>query len=573
MISRPTARPGALRPALAILTFLVLFPAPALAQAQTPPGVQFHVRGTTQQLELIVKTSRILTMDKKIPRIQVSDPEIIKATPLTPNQVQVAALKSGLAQVNLWDENEQIYTIDIIVLGDARELQMLLSSEFPNSSLRVRPLASSAVVSGYVDRPETVSRVIQIAEDYYPKIISNITVGGVPTVLLHVKVLEVSRTKLRAMGFEWSNLNSDDFVMTLGMGGDMTAPTAISFGIVDGSNNFTGFLEALRQYNLVKVLANPTLVTVSGRPASFNVGGEFPIIVPEGLGTVAIEFKEFGTRVDFVPIVLGNGNLRLEVRPLVSELDPTRSVTVNDIKVPGLRTRWVDTAVEMKAGQTLALAGLVQERVESENKGIPWLADLPWAGPVFRRVEDKVNEIELLVLVTPELVVGMDPHEVPQCLPGSHATNPNDVELYFRGYTEVPKCCPEGNGHSARRWDLVPGTVMPQFQDLPADASVGTSFGGEPARRRQEAPRRTAATAGPGSGNTLLDRQHRRAATPPAPSTDPAFGAAPAASRRPYSNLQMPNSVKRGGDARSSEAARSDTGLIGPIGYDILDYP
>ena len=111
--------------------------------------------------------------------------------------------------------------------------------------------------------------------------------------------------------------------------------------------------------------------------------------MPQGLGTVSIEYKPFGTRVDFVPIVLGNGNLRLEVRPQVSEIDESRSVTINNITVPGLRTRWVDTAVEMKAGQTLALAGLVQERVESENKGMPWLADLPWVGAPFRRVEER----------------------------------------------------------------------------------------------------------------------------------------------------------------------------------------
>ena len=199
----------------------------------------------------------------------------------------------------------------------------------------------------------------------------------------------------------------------MGTGGE-----TISFGIVNGDNAFFGFLEALRENNLAKVLAEPTLVTVSGRSASFNSGGEFPILVPQSLGTIAIEYKQFGTRVDFVPIVLGNGNIRLEVRPQVSELDNANGVTINGTRVPGLRTRWVDTAVEMKAGQTLALAGLIQTRIEAQNRGIPWLADLPWAGAAFRRVEEQKNEIELVVTVRPELVDALDPHEVPTCLPG-----------------------------------------------------------------------------------------------------------------------------------------------------------
>ena len=209
---------------------------------------------------------------------------------------------------------------------------MLLQTEFPQASLRVRPLATSVVLSGRVDRSDEVSRIVTMAEDYYPKVINNITVGGVQQVMLHVQVMEVSRTKLRSLGFDWAYFNGDDYVIqsvsgliaqaaagagtATGTGGD-----TIEFGVVNGDNAFFGFLDALRDNSLAKVLAEPTLVTVSGRAASFNSGGEFPILVPQSLGTIAIEYKDFGTRVDFVPIVLGNGNIRLEVRPQVSELD------------------------------------------------------------------------------------------------------------------------------------------------------------------------------------------------------------------------------------------------------------
>ena len=423
------------------------------AQLAASPSLHFQVQGPTQRMEMIVNSSRILTMDMKIPRAQVNNPEVLRLVPLSATQIQVSAIKSGVTQVNLWDEDDQIYTVDVMVYGDARELEMLLKSEFPTAALKVRPLASSVFITGFVPRADMVSRITQMAEDYYPKVINNITVGGVQQVLLHVKIMEVSRTKLRKLGIDWANINGNDVMVSTAAGlidaSTAAAGTAISqagadtlrFGIIDGVNNFTTLIEALRQNNLVKILAEPTLVTMSGRPSSFSVGGEFPIVVPSGIGSSTIEFKEFGTRVDFVPIVLGNGAIRLEVRPYVSEIDESRNVVVGSFTVPGLRHRWVDTAVEMQAGQTLALAGLIQERMEAENKGLPWFSDLPGVGAAFRRVQQSKNEIELLIVVTPELVDAVDLHELPPCGPGQSTTDPDDKDLYWRGYLEVPTCC------------------------------------------------------------------------------------------------------------------------------------
>ncbi|HRX80263.1 MAG TPA: pilus assembly protein N-terminal domain-containing protein, partial [Pirellulaceae bacterium] len=348
------------------------------AQTLGRQPVHFKVSGPVERLEMIVNTSRILTTEHKVPQLLVENQGVVRAQPISPNQVQLSALKAGFTTLTVWDENQGEHTIDVLVYGDARELENLLMTEFPEATLRVRPLASSVVISGYVPRAEMVSRIVRMAEDYYPSVINNITIGGVQQILLHVKLMEVSRTKLRQLGFDWANFSGDDFVVQSVAGlissTNVAAGTAtssggdtVAFGIVNDANSFFGFIDALRQYNLVKVLAEPTLVTVSGRPASFSSGGEFPIIVPQSLGTVSIEYRQFGTRVDFVPIVLGNGRVRLEVRPQVSEIDPARSVTINNTTVPGLRTRWVDTGVEMKAGQTLALAGLIQTQVESTN--------------------------------------------------------------------------------------------------------------------------------------------------------------------------------------------------------------
>ncbi len=420
-----------------------------------PPttGLIRKIENSSERLEMIVNTSRILTLEKKIPQAQVNNPDLLELTALSPNQIQLHAKKAGVTQVNLWDENQQIYTIDVVVFGNAEELTLILRTQFPKASIRVVPISNGVLLNGYVDKPEDVNRIFEIAQEFYPKVISNITVGGVQQVLLHVKVMEVSRTKLRDLGFDWAQvinahtlLSSASGLLTglEGVGGGVT-PTPITTGqptfmfrVVDGNSAFFGVLEALREDNLMKILAEPTLVTVSGRPAFFNVGGEFPILVPESLGTVSIEYKKFGTQVDFVPIVLGGARLRLEVKPRVSEIDNTRSVTVQSIHVPGLRVREVDTGVEMVAGQTLAIAGLVQTRVEAHRRGIPGMMELPYIGALFRKVEETNNEVELLILVTPELVEALNSNEVPMDGPGMNSQRPTDWQLYMRGKIEVP---------------------------------------------------------------------------------------------------------------------------------------
>jgi pilus assembly protein CpaC len=290
-------------------------------------------------------------------------------------------------------------------------------------------------------------------------VINNINVGGVQQILLKVKVLEVSRTKLRQLGVDWAYtggnggfaLNSVSGILSFDGIGDIVTNNndTFSFGVVNGNNAFFGFLEALQENRVAKILAEPNIVAVSGRPAQFNVGGEFPVLIPQSLGTTSIEFKPYGTQVDFLPIVLGNGNIRLEVRPRISEIDPARSVELNGFDIPALTVRQVDTAVEMKAGQTFALAGLVQERSESVNRGLPYLSDIPVIGVPFRRTRNDVNEIELLILVTPEFVDPIDACEAPCDGPGMFTTSPNNRQLYCGGHVEVPTYCNPISGLTA----------------------------------------------------------------------------------------------------------------------------
>ena len=531
-----------------------------LAAAQDKPTANPSILQTVRagdKLEMVVNTSRILTLGLQIPQVLVQNPDLITATPLSPTQIQVVARKTGVTQINLWDEKNQVYTIDVVVIGDARELTSLLTSEFPGASIKVRPVGNGALISGYIDRPEDLERIKELAGEYYPKVIMNITVGGVQQVQLHIKVFEVSRSKARTMGFDFAQISNGNpnsllrsgisgLISTLDQDGRLpiSNKSTFQFGIVDGSSAFFGVLEALCQSDVAKVVSEPRLVAVSGRPSYFNVGGEIPYPVSQGLGAVEIEWKKYGTRIDFVPIVLGNGAVRLELRPRVSEIDRSH-VAVQG--APAIKESVVDTAVELQAGQTLAIAGLVQTRLDAETRGLPWVSEVPYLGALFRRVHEEKNEIETLILVTPEFVDAMDPHEVPQCAPGSRTASPTDWQLFMEGHIEIPNSCPpctggscpqNGNGAAARPNGYSPqGPVTdPGAAPQPAETARGP---------------RPAAVAG------------RAGASSPGQRSSPGARTSGAEGRRSLASSRPPSAT-----TASSENRNRLPGFMGPIGYD-----
>jgi pilus assembly protein CpaC len=495
---------------------------------------------------MVVNTNRILTLGVQIiHQVQVDDPNLVTVNPLKPTQVLVSARKTGVTQINLWDEKNQVHAIDVVVVGDARELTALLTSEFPGASIKVRPVGSGVLISGYIDRPEDLERIKVIAEEYYPKVIMNITVGGVQQVQLHVRVYEVSRSKLRTMGFDFAQISSGNLntLVRSGVSGlistltqqaalpgtpPVSAGSTFQFGIVSGNSAFFGVLEALCQSGLAKVITEPRLVCVSGRTSLFTVGGEIPYTVSQGLGAVSTEWAKYGTTIRFAPIVLGNGAVHLELNPEVKEVDKGQ---ISSTGVPAFKQSEVKTAVELQVGQTLAIAGLVQTRVEARTSGIPWISDVPYLGALFRRVHEERNEIETLILVTPEFAEAMDPHEVPQCGPGMRTTSPSDWELYMEGHIEVPNPCPPCNNGSCPKHGAQAGR----------QPSGALPEGGPAAplpTEQASAQRRPAAMArGPGAG----------AGQRPAPARPQT---AAAASRQQRDGLP---------------------GFMGPIGYDVTE--
>jgi len=542
---------------VAIASSTLAWAAPALGQDQ--PGatnVRFQVRGPAERLEMTVNASRVVDFPFDVPRMLVNNPDLVRVVPISPRSIQLSAIRAGVTQLNVWDTDGNVTTIDLVILGDVQDLDLTLKTLFPEASVRLRPLNSSLYISGFVPKAEMVGSITRVAQDYFPNIINDMTVGGVHKVLLHVKVMEVSRTKLRNLGFDWAQISSGGGFVSQSVSGLLQAPgtltgnagATVRFGVIGDGGEFYGFLEALRQNNLAKLMAEPTLTTLDGRPASFNVGGEVPIPMQQALGVTTVQYRQFGTRIDFVPIVLGNGTIRLEIRPEVTEIDPSLRDAVTG--VPGFRQRMADTAVEMKAGQTLAIAGLVFTREDAVNRGIPWLADLPWAGTAFRRVSATRNDVELLIFVTPEFCEAMDPNEVPPCGPGQLTTNPTDVELYFRGYLEVPNKCnggPHGdvNGLGPGYEELPSGGKMAPPMPPAAGARKTTSSSGK-------------SYAGPATSN-------RRGST-----VGTSTPARPVSTTRVSDSPQDGYSSYYGSGTPQKPSSAAQPSLIGPLGYDDL---
>ena len=442
-----------------------------------------------QSMRMVVNTSREITASQVFKRVRIQNPNVLSAVPLEGgNRLQISAIATGVSQVDLLGADDSVHSIEVMVLGDVRELEAVLRQQFPDSNLQVVPVQTGCIISGFVTSDEHVNQVISIAELYFPAtpttptpIINKVSVTGVHTIQLETQIMEVSRTKFRELGIDWAFSNGDDIVSSTVSGLIRNPGTGLiktvndetfSVGVVENGTSFLTSIRALKKNNLVKVLASPTLIAVDGRPASFNVGGEFPIPIPAGLGQVGIQFREFGTRLDYVAKVRGGGKIWIEVRPYISEIDPSRSITISGTSVPGLRSRYLETAAELGAGQTLALAGLLQVRSESFNSGLPILGDMPYLGALFRWTHDEQNEVELLITITPNFAGPMDPHEVPRSAPGTSTQSPTDKELYMRGYVETPVAGNYGADGFCSDTGLIQD-VPPSMQPMPAGMTQG----------------------------------------------------------------------------------------------------
>jgi pilus assembly protein CpaC len=484
---------------------LMLFIAPlGVATAQNDNSASMGAAQPVAELEVPLYKSRVLSLDRAITRISVGNPDIADLLLLRSTELYVLGKDLGTTNVLLWDADDVlIATVSVEVTHDLAGLKEKLHQLMPNEEIQVRAAQRSIVLSGTVSSPANVSAAVQIAKGYLAQVgtakekemfevrgrggegdsgevINLMQVGGAQQVMLEVKVAEISRTELRKFDMRFNSILQSSRWTSGAVNGGATFPNAGSGDLVfDGDipvgpavDEFSpndlfiedkGFfgsllttdfllnvtLEAAKENGLAKILAEPNLTTLSGQEAKFLSGGEFPIPVPQGDETITIQFKEFGVGVGFLPVVLGDGRINMVLNVAVSELVSGNTISLgggagSNFFVPSLAKRSANATVELMDGQTIGIAGLLNENMREVVNKFPGLGDIPILGHLFRSQEYVKGETELVILVTPHLAKPMSPDDVK--LPTDNFVEPSDAEFYLLGRMEGSDKSEQGGG-------------------------------------------------------------------------------------------------------------------------------
>ena len=444
------------------LTLMLLFAAALFCSVAGASSVSVN-NLSSRSLTLAVGKSTIVESSDIIRRVSVAAPDIADTVVLTARQIYVTGKSSGVTTITLWsDANRVAAVFDVEILPDVAALKEKIHQVFPTEKdVKVLATHESITLSGTVSSTANLTQLVRLAEAYAPvdkltskpRVLSLVDVGGVHQVMLEVRVAEMSRSLMRRLGVNMNYISNGGNQIGISLLNSLTKlpaagwpgnPLSVADNVtwisqfLSGNTTWTVFIDALKENGLTKVLAEPTLITLSGRSASFLAGGEFPIPVPQsssgGGTTITIEYKTFGVGLNFTPTVLGNGKISMVVNPEVSDLDFTRAVSVQGFLIPSINTRRVSTVIELGDGQSFAVAGLLKDDVREVVAKYPVLGDIPVLGALFRSSSFQKNETELIIIVTPHLVKPLDMAR--QTLPTDAYVEPDDFEFYLLGSTE-----------------------------------------------------------------------------------------------------------------------------------------
>jgi pilus assembly protein CpaC len=403
-------------------------------------------------IQLMTGHNALISTSTDYRKISVAEPDVADVNAIGPRSILVLGKKPGSTQVMVWDDSNRSVVYDVQVTANLSGLEEQLKLILPDSGIKVSDANGTMILRGRVDNADAAKQAAEIAGAYAgaAKVLNYLEISGGQQVMLQVRFAEVARSAMSQLGVNAgysdgtsSAASNIGQIAPFGPGataGSLLAsssPAVTLFGAGKvGSTELQGFLDALHQQNLSRILADPNLVTVSGQEASFLAGGKFPVPVPQtssGTATaITVDYQEFGVRLNFTPIVLGDGRIRMKVAPEVSDLDFANGVSNQGFKIPLINSRRIQTTVELNEGQTLAIAGLLNHTSAASVNSFPLLGQLPVIGSLFRSVSYQRNETELLVLVTPYLVNGLNPKEVP-VMPGEHWRHPSEGGLFING--------------------------------------------------------------------------------------------------------------------------------------------
>lgn len=407
---------------------------PARAQTQINAGNDAR---TGAVMTVPLNKSQTLRVERAIGKAVIGNDEIADVMPVSLSSVYVVGKGVGTTNLSLFDKSGGlIAVVDIIVSPDSQGLKRKLAELMPTESVGVSISNDAIVLGGTISSPAAAERVVAIAETYSKKVINMMTIGTATQIMLEVRFSEMSRGTVKQLGI--SNVSFGTGLSN--PNGSISTPQPKSGGysalLTFPLSNLSFQLDALEQNGLVRTLAQPNLIALSGETAYFLAGGEFP--VPTGIsqnGQVSIEFKEFGVSLKFTPTLLEDGLINLLVAPEVSSLDPAAGIDLNGLRVPGLRTRRAKTTLELRDGQSFAMAGLIQSDFNDTVRAVPLLGKIPILGALFRSTSFNRNETELVIIVTPRIVRPVKAGTV-LATPSDRVQEPSDLDLFMLGNTE-----------------------------------------------------------------------------------------------------------------------------------------
>ena len=380
----------------------------------------------------------------------VADNKIADAQPMTDRTLYVIGKGAGTTSINLFSEDRRsLGVIEVEVGVDVDDMAQAIRQVAPRSRITIGSVNGKVRLGGRVKDGAQLAQILQVAQQYGPDAIINaIEVEDSQQVNLEVRVLEVSRNAGRELGVSLA-ASRDGSTSDRGLiSGPAAAGALFATGnapfaamiarVIDAGINVDVMIRALEDKRLARRLAEPNLTALSGEEASFLAGGEVPIPVAQDENKISIEFKEFGVKLRFTPIVLENGKINLRLNPEVSEVDPTVSVRANDIDIPGFITRKASTVVELRDGQSFAIAGLLQSTNRKLQSQVPWLGQVPIIGALFRSSSYIKNETDLVIIVTPRLVRPTKPGQE-LATPLDKTRPANDPEYFLLGQLEITK--------------------------------------------------------------------------------------------------------------------------------------
>ncbi len=497
--------------AILIIALAVISGSVAGAQEKATLKAFFSNNAQPIKIDVLVGQSRLIEFDEEYERLSISDPKVAEVVPISPKQALINGMAFGQVNLVAWQKrplgmSDKMLVFDIYVQVNLTLIDNQIKILYPKENIQLSQANNSVVISGSVTKPEYAEQVQKIIEAAGLKVTNLVKapVLDAAQVQLLIRVAEVNRSVLRelATAYGINNNSIPAYVSSNGPGTlnsiNFNQNRPLNFGLGSALNLFVGnpdalaFIRALNQRGALRDLAEPNLIAMHGQKANFLAGGEFPIPIIQSLNAgqaaITVVFKEFGVKLDFTPTIIDENHIRLELAPEVSSLDFTAGVAVSGIVVPGLRVRRAKTTLELRDGQSFALAGLIDNSERVNLAKVPVLGDIPILGELFKSRSFQREETELLFLATVKIVEPLNPDQLPR-LPGVSELKPVGSSLT----APSPASSIEGqSGHSVPRKS---GDDGPQAAAAPVPAAgsnfvpagpVGPSGAEKPAQKGDE---------------------------------------------------------------------------------------